>query len=102
MRSPVSSTPSWSLPADRAPRPERHLSYAARLLSQGLVASWKGGRFIMSCTKDVTDVTFPSEVPRSGRTVLVDFWAAWCRPCRAVSPVVEQIAAEYSDKITVV
>ncbi|MGQ4424555.1 thioredoxin [Streptomyces tendae] len=56
----------------------------------------------MSTTKDVTDATFQAEVVDSGETVLVDFWAAWCGPCRAVSPILDQIAAENSDKIRVV
>jgi thioredoxin 1 len=51
---------------------------------------------------DVTDATFEAEVLNSDKTILVDFWAEWCGPCRAVSPILDQIATEHADKITVV
>jgi len=53
-------------------------------------------------TRAVTDATFEQEVLKSDKTVLVDFWAAWCGPCRAVSPILDQIAAEHKDKIEIV
>ncbi len=56
----------------------------------------------MSATLDVTDATFEAEVLNSDKTILVDFWAEWCGPCRAVSPILDQIASEHADKITVV
>jgi len=56
----------------------------------------------MSSLKNVTDATFDQEVLSSGKTVLVDFWAEWCGPCRAVGPILEQIALENSDKIEIV
>jgi thioredoxin 1 len=56
----------------------------------------------MSNLKEVTDDTFEQDVLSSGKTVVVDFWAEWCAPCRAVGPILEQIADENGDKIEVV
>jgi thioredoxin 1 len=56
----------------------------------------------MSNTKEVTDETFADEVLNSNDTIMVDFWAEWCGPCRAVSPILDQIASEHSDKIKIV
>ena len=51
---------------------------------------------------DVTDNSFQSEVIESDVPVLVDFWAPWCGPCRRVSPIVEEIAAEKGEALKVV
>jgi thioredoxin 1 len=50
----------------------------------------------------VTEATFDQEVLKNDRAVLVDFWAEWCGPCRAVSPILDQIATEHSDKLDIV
>lgn len=56
----------------------------------------------MSKPLEVTDENFRTEVLESDRPVLVDFWAEWCAPCRALGPVIEQIAVEHGDRVKVV
>jgi thioredoxin 1 len=52
-------------------------------------------------TKKVTDATFAADVLGSDKTVIVDFWAEWCGPCKMVAPVLDEIAGENADKVTI-
>ena len=52
--------------------------------------------------REVTDATFQQEVLQSEKPIMVDFWAEWCGPCRAVSPILDAIAHEHAEKLDIV
>ncbi len=56
----------------------------------------------MAETADVTDASFESEVLQSDQPVVLDFWAEWCAPCRAISPIIKQLAQDYDGRVKVV
>jgi thioredoxin 1 len=56
---------------------------------------------MMSTLHEFTDANFQSEVLDNNQPVLVDFWAAWCGPCRAIGPTIEELANEYEGTVKV-
>lgn len=56
----------------------------------------------MNTVTPVTDATFQSEVIEAELPVVVDIWAAWCGPCKAIAPILDQLAEEYAGRVKIV
>jgi len=56
----------------------------------------------MGAVTPVTDATFADVVLKSGKPVVVDYWADWCAPCKQLSPIIEELAGQLGDKVTFV
>jgi thioredoxin 1 len=61
----------------------------------------KSGFFTHMSIVHLTEDTFESEVLKSSTPVLVDFWAEWCGPCKAIAPMLDQVATEYAGKLRI-
>lgn len=54
----------------------------------------------MAAVEAVTDATFSEQVLKSSKPVLIDYWADWCAPCKQISPIIDELARDYGDRMT--
>ena len=61
----------------------------------------QGKRMSSEAIKHISDASFETDVLKSGTPVLVDYWAEWCGPCKAIAPILEEVAKEYDGKLVI-
>jgi thioredoxin 1 len=73
----------------------------AEAVNEARKAPWqiRRGERLVAKPYEVTDANFETEVLKSDKPVLVDFWAPWCGPCRMVAPIVDELSDEYDGKV---
>ncbi|MEE9608400.1 MAG: thioredoxin [Myxococcota bacterium] len=55
----------------------------------------------MAEVQHVTDEDFEAQILNAGKPAIIDFWAEWCAPCRAIAPILKELSAEYGDRVTI-